>query len=138
MFLLDHLLSLAVIRCHSLYYFSSLVDTRYHSMYHSSVFLWTILSLLFYRAQKFTKFCLFIHFRWVDVKSSRCFNGPSLISIILWEYCENNIKTFWFYSYENKRVISRKVVRQIFFEINRGVSTNRIIFILIRIYVRIS
>ena len=39
--------------------------------------------LLFYLAQKFNKFCWFIHFRWVDVKSSRCFGGLSLISIIL-------------------------------------------------------
>ena len=44
-----------------------------HSLYHS------ILCLLFYQAQKFTNFCLFIHFRWIDVKSSKCFSGLSFI-----------------------------------------------------------
>ena len=73
-------------------------------------------------SSKITRLCFFIHFQWIDVKSNRCFRGLSLISIILWEYCENNIKTFWYYSYENKQ----------------SVPTNKIIFILIRIYVRIS
>ena len=101
-FLLYHLLPLVVTRCHSLS-LVPLVVTRYHLMYHSSVTLWTILSPLCYHAQKATKFCLLIHFRWVDVKSSRCFSGISLISIIWWEYCENNIKMFSYYPYENKK-----------------------------------
>ena len=37
--------------------------------------------------------------------------GPSVLSIILWEYYENDMKTFWYYPYENKRIISRKIVR---------------------------
>ena len=69
----------------------------------------------FYQAQKFTNFCLFIYFRWFDIKSSKCFGGFSLISIILWEYCENNVKTFWYYFNENKQTISQKVLRLIFF-----------------------
>ena len=73
--------------------------------------------LLSYHAQKFIKFCLFIHFPCFDIKSSRCFSGLSLISIILWEYCKNNIKTFWYYSYENKRIISWKFVRLTFFRL---------------------
>ena len=106
-----------ITRCHSL----SLVVIPYHSLNHSlsldlplvCLFIndpfFTVLSNL-----KFTKLCLFIHFRWIDVKSNRCFGGLSLISIILWEYCENNIKTFWYYSYENKRIISRKAARLFF------------------------
>ena len=84
------------------------------------------LSVLFYWAQKFTKFCLFIHFRWFKVKSS---GRLSLISIILWEYCQNNIKTYWHYSYENKQIISWKAVRFFFFEIIRSVPTNRLVYI---------
>ena len=100
-----------ITRCHLL----SLVVIRYPSLNHSvCLFIndpfFTVLS-----SSKFTKLCLFIHFRWIDVKSNRCFGGFSLISIILWDYCEKNIKTFWYYSYENKRIISRRVVRLIFF-----------------------
>ena len=76
--------------CHSLSLVLSLVATRCItrvSFYKRS--------LLFYQAQKFNKFWLFTHFEWADVKSSGCFSGISLISIILWKYCENNIKTFW-------------------------------------------
>ena len=40
------------------------------------------------------KFCLLIHFPWVDVKSGRCLSGLSLISIILWEYCGTIWKCF--------------------------------------------
>ena len=58
---------------------------------------------------------LFVHyFQRVDVKSNICFGGLYLISIMLWEYCEN-IKTFWHYSCKNKRIITGKVVRLIFF-----------------------
>ena len=96
--------------------------TRCHSMYHSLSFVITRCTTLlsFYKRsflncfntfKSLPKFCFLIHFRWVDVKSSRCFGGLSLISIILWEYCEKNIKTFWYYSYENKQIISQKVVR---------------------------
>ena len=60
------------------------------------------------------EFCFFKHFQLTDVKSNRCFSGLPLISIILWEHCENNIKTFWFYSYENKWIISRKILRFFF------------------------
>ena len=81
-------------------------------------------SLLRYQAQKLRNFVFFIHFQWTDVKSKRCFGGLSLISIILREYCENNMKTFWYYSYENKLVISWKIVRSIFFEIIQSVSTS--------------
>ena len=95
-------------------------------------------SFLRYQAQKLQNFVFFIHFQWIDVKSNRCFGGLSLISIILWEYCENNIKTFWYYSYENKLIISWKIVRLSFFEIIQSVPTIKIIFILIRIYVTIS
>ena len=70
-------------------------------------------SFLRYQAQKLQNFVFFIHFQWIDVKSNRCFGGNSLISIILWEYCEN-IKTFWYYSYENKPIISWKIVRLFF------------------------
>ena len=70
--------------------------------------------LLFYHVQKFTKFCLFIHFPCFDIKSSRCFSG---LSLILWEYYKNNIKTFWYYSYENKQIISWKFVRLTFFRL---------------------
>ena len=92
---------------------------------------------LHYQAQKLQNFAFFIHFQWIGVKSNRCLRGLSLISIILWAYCEN-IKTFWYYSYENKLIISRKVVRLTFFEIIQNVPTNKITFILRRIYVRIS
>ena len=96
--------------------------TRCHSMYHSLSFVITRCTTLlsFYKRsflncfntfKSLPKFCFLIHFRWVDVKSSRCFGGLSLISIILWEYCEKNIKTIWYYSYENKQIISQKVVR---------------------------
>ena len=68
-------------------------------------------SFLRYQAQKLQNFVFFIHCQWIDVKSNRCFGGLSLISIILWEYCENNIKTFWYYSYKNKLIISWKIVR---------------------------
>ena len=95
-------------------------------------------SFLRYQAQKLQNFVFFIHFQWIDFKSNRCFGGNSLISIILWEYCENNIKTFWHYSYENKPIISWKIVRLIYFEIIRSFPTYRITFILIRIYGRIS
>ena len=74
-------------------------------------------SFLRYQAQKLQNFVFFIHFQWIDVKSNRCLGGLSLISIILWEYCENNIKTFWYYSYENKLIISWKIKRLFFFEI---------------------
>ena len=58
---------------------------------------------------------LFVHyFQRVDVKSNICFGGLYLISVMLWEYCEN-IKTFWHYSCKNKRIITGKVVRLIFF-----------------------
>ena len=43
-----------------------------------------------------------------------CFSGLSLISIILWEYWENTIKTFWYY-YKNKRIISWKIIIFFFF-----------------------
>ena len=95
-------------------------------------------SFLRYQAQKLQNFIFFIHFQWIHFKSNRCFGGNSLISIILWEYCRNNIKTFWYYSYENKPLILWKIVRLIFFEIIQSVPTNKIIFILIRIYVGIS
>ena len=95
-------------------------------------------SFLRYQAQKLQKFVFFIHFQWIDVKINRCFGGLSLISIILWGYCENNIKMFWYYSYENKPIMSWKVVRLIFFEIIQSVPTNKITLILIKIYVRIS
>ena len=72
-------------------------------------------SFLRYQAQKLQNSVFFIHFPWIDVKSKRCFGGLSLISIILREYCENNIKTFWYYSYENKLIISWKIVRFFFF-----------------------
>ena len=94
-------------------------------------------SFLRYQAKKLQNFVLFIHFQWIDVKSNRCFSGLTLISIILREYWENN-KTFWYYSYENKRIISWKIVRLFFFEIIQSVPTSKIIVILIRIYVRIS
>ena len=81
-------------------------------------------SFLRYQAQKLQNSVFFIHFPWIDVKSKRCFGGLSLISIILREYCENNMKTFWYYSYENKLVISWKIVRSIFFEIIQSVSTS--------------
>ena len=71
-------------------------------------------SFLRYQAQKLQNFVFFIHFQWIDFKSNRCFGGNSLISIILWEYCENNIKTFWYYSYENKLIISWKIKRLFF------------------------
>ena len=56
---------------------------------------------------------LFVHSFLMSWRN-RCFDGLSLISILLWDYCETNIKTFWYHSYENKRIISRKVVRLIF------------------------
>ena len=62
-------------------------------------------SFLPYQAQIFTEQCFFIHFPWIDVKSSRCFSGTSLISIILCEYCEDNIKTF------PHKIISQKNLR---------------------------
>ena len=71
-------------------------------------------SFLRYHAQKLQNFIFFIHFQWIHFKSNRCFGGNSLILIILWEYCKNNIKTFWYYSYENKPLISWKIVRLIF------------------------
>ena len=126
-FLLYHSLPFVVTRCHSLPLVEPLVCLFINDPF------FTVLS-----SSKFTKLCLFIHFRWIDVKSNRCFGGFSLISIILWDYCEKNIKTFWYYSYENKRIISRRIVRLIFFEIIRSVPTNRIMFILIRIYFRMS
>ena len=69
------------------------------------------LFLSYLSSSKITELCFFIHFQRIDVKNKRCFSGLSLISIILWEYCENNIKRFWYYSYENKRIISRKAKR---------------------------
>ena len=108
-----------ITRCHSF----SLVVIRYHAFVVPLVVSRFTIHLSFYKQSflhcfiklNFTKLCLFIHFRWIDVKSNRCFGGLSLISIILWEYCENNIKTFWNYSYENKRIISQKIVRLFFF-----------------------
>ena len=66
-------------------------------------------------SSKIKEICFFIHFQLIDVRNNRCFSGLSLISIILWEYCEN-IKTFWYYSYENKWIISQKVVRLFFWD----------------------
>ena len=63
---------------------------------------------------------MFIHFRWVEVKS---FSGLSLISIILWAHYENNIWTFWYYFLR-------------LFETFPPI--NKIMFTVIRIYVRIS
>ena len=60
-------------------------------------------------SSKTMELCFFFHFQRTDVKNNRCFSCLSLISIILWEYCENNIKTFSCYSYGNKWIISRKV-----------------------------
>ena len=97
-----------VTRCHSMYHSLSFVITRCTTLL--SFYKWSFLNC-FNTFKSLPKFCLLIHFRWVDVKSSRCFGGLSLISIILWEYCEKNIKTFWYYSYENKQIISQKVVR---------------------------
>ena len=136
-FLLYHSLSFVVTRCYSLPLVILFVVTRITTGL--SFYKWSLLSTVL-SSSKFTKLCLFIHFRWIDVKSNRYFGGFSLISIILWDYCEKNIKMFWYYSYENKRIISRRVVRLIyfFFEIIRSVPTNRIMFILIRIYFRIS
>ena len=96
-----------------------------------------ILSLLFYQVQSLQNFVHSFLMNWC--KSTRCFGGLSLISIILWEYCENNIKTFCYYSYGNNQIISQKVVRFFFFfEIILSIPTNRIMFILIRIYAKIS
>ena len=89
-------------------------------------------------SSKITELCFSIHFQWIDVKSSRCFGGLSLISIILWEYFENNIKTFWHYSCENKQINSWKTVRLFFCGIIRSVPTNDIISTLTKIYVKIS
>ena len=132
-FLLYHLLSF-VVTCHLL----SLVVPPAFTLCTTRVFFIndpfsTVLS-----SSKFTKFSLFIQFRWVDVKNNRFFSGLSLISTILWEYCKKNVKLFWYYSYENKRKLSQKVVRLIFLKITRSVPTSMIIFILIRIYVRTS
>ena len=63
---------------------------------------------------------MFIHFRWVDVKS---FSGLSLVSIILWAHYENNIWAFWYYFLR-------------LFETFPPI--NKIMFTLIRIYARIS
>ena len=111
-FLLYHSLSFVVTRCYSLPLVILFVVTRITTGL--SFYKWSLLSTVL-SSSKFTKLCLFIHFRWIDVKSNRYFGGFSLISIILWDYCEKNIKTFWYYSYENKRIISRRVVRLIFF-----------------------
>ena len=79
---------------------------------------WCVSKLLPLRHHSFCHYAyspLFFHSsQWIDVKSNRCFSGNSLISIILLEYYENNIKTFWCYSYENKWIISWKTVRLIF------------------------
>ena len=66
-------------------------------------------SFLRYQAQKLQNFVFFIHFRWIDVKSNRCFGVILLISIILWAYCDN-FKTFWDYSYENKLIILKNCI----------------------------
>ena len=47
-------------------------------------------SFLCYQAQKLQNFVFFIHFQWIEFKSKRCFDCLFFISIILWEYCENN------------------------------------------------
>ena len=60
-------------------------------------------------SSKITELCSFI-FNKLKSKVT-CFSGLSLISIILSEYFENNIETFSCYSYENKRIISRKIAR---------------------------
>ena len=72
--------------------------------------IFTFLQPLFFfpmlSSSKMAELCFFIHFQRIDVKSNRSFGGLLFISIILWEYCENNIKAF----YENNRIISWKTI----------------------------
>ena len=92
-------------------------------------------SFLCYQVRKLRNFVFFKRFQLTSTVT--CFSGLSLISIILWEYWENTIKTFWYY-YKNKRIISWKIIIFFFFEIIQSVPTNQIIFIIIRICERIS
>ena len=64
-----HLLSLVVIRYQA--FVVPLVVTRFTTRlsFYKQSFLYCFIKL------KFTKLCLFIHFRWIDVKSNRCFGG---------------------------------------------------------------
>ena len=83
-------------------------------------------SCLGYQAQKLQNISFFIYFQWIDVKGNRSFGDLSLISIILWEYCENNIETFWYYSYENKLIISWKNVRLFFLSLFKALPPIRL------------
>ena len=56
-------------------------------------------SFLYYQVRKLRNSIFSYILQLINVKSNRCFSG---LSLILWEYCENDIKTFWYYSYENK------------------------------------
>ena len=94
----------------------ALTNAFYNSMHTKiSIFLQARLFFSMLSSLNITELCFFIHFQRIDVKSNRCFSDLSLISIILWEYLENNIKTFWYSSSENKWIILRVVGRFFFF-----------------------
>ena len=92
---------------------------------------------------KITELGFFMSFQWIDVKNNRCLRGLSLISIILWEYYKKiskyfDIKTLCYYSLKNKRIISLKIEKLIFFETIGSVPSNMIKFILITTHAKIN
>ena len=122
-----------VIRCYSLSLVVALVDNRFYSLSLDVLLVCLFLSDSFSTVLSSPSFvCSFI-FHGLTSKVAvfeRSFFDLNNLMRILW----NNMKMFWYYSYENKWMISRKFARLTFFGIIRSAPTNNIMDTWLRVF----